>query len=74
VNGYGLLEARSGASFRVDDQTHETILSLLAESVELLEVRDTRRDFRASAWNYTFTTSIQEQDNPARLPMALYSF
>jgi hypothetical protein len=65
VNGYGLLEARAGASFRVDDQTDETILGLLAESLELLEVRDTRRDFRAAAWNYTFTTSMQEQDNPA---------
>jgi hypothetical protein len=65
VNGYGLLEARVGASFRVDDQTDETILELLAESLELLEVRDTRRDFRTAAWNYTFTTSMQEQDNPA---------
>lgn len=65
VNGYGLLEAHAGASFRVDDQADETILGLLAESLELLEVRDTRRDFRTAAWNYTFTTSMQEQDNPA---------
>ena len=65
VNGYGLLEARAGASFRVDDQADETVLELIAESLELLEVRDTRRDFRTAAWNYTFTTSMQEQDNPA---------
>jgi hypothetical protein len=65
VNGYGLLEARAGASFRVDDQPNETILELLAESLGLLEVRDARRDFRTTAWNYTFTTSMQEQDNPA---------
>jgi len=65
VNGFGLLEARAGASFRVDDQADETILELIAESLELLEVRDSRRDFRAAAWNYTFTTSMQEQDNPA---------
>ena len=65
VNGYGLLEARAGTSFRVDDQTDETVLELIAESLELLEVRDTRRDFRTAAWNYTFTTSMQEQDNPA---------
>jgi hypothetical protein len=65
VNGYGLLEARTGASFRVDDQTDETVLELIAESLELLEVRDSRRDFRSAAWNYTFTTSMQEQDNPA---------
>jgi len=64
VNGYGFLEARAGASFRVD-QTDETVLELIAESLELLEVRDTRRDFRTAAWNYTFTTSMQEQDNPA---------
>jgi hypothetical protein len=65
VNGYGLLEARAGASFRVDDQADETVLELIAESLELLEVRDPRRDFRTAAWNYTFTTSMQEQDNPA---------
>jgi hypothetical protein len=65
VNGYGLLEARAGASFRVDDQTDEAVLELIAESLELLEVRDTRRDFRTAAWNFTFTTSMQEQDNPA---------
>lgn len=65
VNGYGLLETRAGASFRVDDQTDETVLELIAESLELLEVRDTRRDFRTAAWNHTFTTSMQEQDNPA---------
>ena len=65
VNGYGLLEARAGASFRVDDQADERVLELIAESLELLEVRDTRRDFRTAAWNYTFTTSMQEQDNPA---------
>jgi hypothetical protein len=65
VNGYGLLEARAGATFRVDDQTNETVLGLFAESIELLEVRDARRDFRAAALQYTFTTSMQEQDNPA---------
>jgi hypothetical protein len=65
VNGFGLLEARAGATFRVDDQTSETVLGLFAESVELLEVRDARRDYRAAALQYTFTTSMQEQDNPA---------
>jgi hypothetical protein len=65
VNGYGLLEARAGATFRVDDQTNETVLGLFAESIELLEVRDARRDFRAAALQYTFTTSMQEQDNPS---------
>jgi hypothetical protein len=65
INGYGLLEARAGASFSVDGLTDEDVLSLLAESLELLEVRDARRDFRATSWNYTFTTSMQEQDNPA---------
>jgi len=65
ANGYGLLEARVGASFRVDVQADETVLKLFAESVELLETRDARKDFRAAAWQYTFTTSLQEQDNPA---------
>lgn len=65
ANAYGLLEARSGASFRVDDVPDEVVLELFAESLELLEVRDPRRDFRSVAWNYRFTTSMQEQDNPA---------
>jgi len=65
VNGYGLLEARAGATFRVDGQTNETVLGLFAESIELLDVRDARRDFHAAALQYTFTTSMQEQDNPA---------
>ncbi len=69
INGYGLLEARAGTFFRVDDQTEEAILGLFAESVELLEIvdnrRDNRRDYRAAAWQFTFTTSLQEQDNPA---------
>ena len=61
VNGYGLLEVRAGASFRVDGMADEDILKLFAESLELLEVRDARRDFRGSAWNYTFTTSMQNR-------------
>jgi hypothetical protein len=65
VSGYGLLESRPGIAFRVDDLTEDQTLALLAESLELLELRDPRRDFRATAWQYTFTTSMQEQDNPA---------
>jgi len=65
ANGYGLLEARAGSAFRVDDLADEQVLALFAESLELLELRDPRHDFRATAWQYTFTTSMQEQDNPA---------
>lgn len=65
TNGYGLLESRAGIAFRVDNLAEEQILLLFAESLELLELRDPRRDFRATAWQYTFTTSMQEQDNPA---------
>lgn len=65
VNGYALLESRVGIAFRVDNLTEAQILALFAESLELLELRDPRRDFRATAWQYTFTTSMQEQDNPA---------
>jgi len=65
VNGYGLLETRAGAALLVDDQPGETVLDLLAEGLALLEIRDPRRDGHATAWNYTFTTSMQEQDNPA---------
>ena len=64
-NGYGLLEARSGIAFRVDGLSEDQILGLFSESLELLELRDPRRDFRVTGWQYTFTTSMQEQDNPA---------
>lgn len=65
VNGYGLLETRAGTTFQVDGLTDQQVLTLFAEALELLDLRDPRRDFRASAWQYTFTTSMQEQDNPA---------
>lgn len=65
VNGYGLLESRAGIVVRVDNLTEQKILALFAESLELLELRDPRRDFRVTAWQYTFTTSMQDQDNPA---------
>lgn len=65
VNGYGLLDARAGIAFAVDNLTENQILAIFAESLELLELRDPRRDFRATAWQHTFTTSMQEQDNPA---------
>lgn len=65
ANGYGLLDSRVGTAFRVDNLSEDQILALFAESLELLELRDPRRDFRATAWQYTFTTSMQEQDNPA---------
>jgi hypothetical protein len=60
-----LLESRVGIAFRVDNLSGEQTLALFAESLELLELRDARRDFHATAWQYTFTTSMQEQDNPA---------
>ena len=65
VNGYALLEAKPGACFRVDAALEDRVLDLLAESSELLETRDSRRNYRSAAWQYTFTTSLQEQDNPA---------
>ena len=65
VNGYSLLESRVGIALRVDNLSGEQLLALFAESLELLELRDARRDFHATAWQYTFTTSMQEQDNPA---------
>jgi hypothetical protein len=64
VNGYGLLELKQGTCLGIDGISENEALSLLAESTELLELRDTRRNFQAAAWQYTFTTSMQEQDNP----------
>jgi hypothetical protein len=65
VNGYSLLESRAGITFRADNLPEDQTLALFAEALELLELRDPRRDFHATAWQYTFTTSMQEQDNPA---------
>ena len=65
VNAYGLLEAKAGTCFGSEDVSDDTLLSLLAESTELLEVRDSRRDFRLTAWQWTFTTACQEQDTPS---------
>jgi hypothetical protein len=65
ANGYGLLEAKAGTLINADGIDDKETLSLLAESTELMEVRETRRDYKAAAWKYTFTTSMQEQDNPA---------
>ena len=64
VHAYGLLEAKPGTCFCSEDATDDTLLTLLAESTELSEVRDSRRDFRVTAWQWTFTTSFQDQDNP----------
>ena len=65
ANGYGLLEAKAGTLINADGIDDKETLSLLAESTELMEVRETRRDYKAAAWQYTFTTSVQEQDNPS---------
>lgn len=65
VNAAGLLEARAGSSFRVDGISDDDLLQLFAEALELLSVREQKINFRVAAWNYTFTTSLQEQDNPA---------
>ena len=65
VNGYGLLEAKAGTLINADGIDDKETLSLLAESTELMEVRENRRDYKAAAWQYAFTTSMQEQDNPA---------
>jgi hypothetical protein len=65
VHAYGLLEARPGTCFCPGNATDDTLLTLLAESTELLDVRDSRRDFHVAAWERTFTTSWQDQDNPA---------
>ncbi len=65
ANGYGLLDYRSGIVFCVDGVSGEEVLGLIGESLELLELRDPSHDFRATRWQYTFTTSLQEQDTTA---------
>ena len=62
ANGYALLEAKNGIAINADGIDETQILSLISESVQLLEVRDSNKDRRGAAWQYTFTTSTQEQD------------
>ena len=64
ANGYALLEANPGTYLCADGAPEKEVLSLAAESMELLEIRDPRQGYRAAAWQYTLTTSMQEQDNP----------
>jgi hypothetical protein len=65
VNGYALLELKPGSFVSADGTGEKDMLSLMAESTELLELRDARCDYLTAAWQYMFTTSMQEQDNPA---------
>ncbi len=64
ANGYALLETKPGTCFCADGVGESDLLTLLGESMELLELRDSRGDFKMASWQYTLTTSMQEQDNP----------
>jgi hypothetical protein len=64
ANAGALFVNRPPLTMCMDDLQESTVLNIFAESVELLEVRDARQDFLVAAWDYTFSTSVQEQDNP----------
>ena len=65
VNAFGLLELRGSAWLAANKESDEVLLRLLAESLRMLELRNRDVDFRAKAWEFTFTTNFQEQDNPS---------
>lgn len=64
VNAFGLLDLRGSAWLAANKESDEVPLRLLAESLRMLELRNRDVDFRAKAWEFTFTTNFQEQDNP----------
>ncbi len=63
MNAFALLET-SGLLLNVEGVADDAVLDLFAESLALLEAREAR-DFRAAAWQFTFTTALQNQDAPA---------
>lgn len=64
ANALGLLDCGAGVAIQADGNDENTVLALLAESMALLEVREPDSDFRSAAWRFTFTTSLQERDQP----------
>ena len=63
MNAFALLET-TGLVLNVEGVADDAVLDLFAESLALLEAREAR-DFRAAAWQLTFTTALQNQDAPA---------
>jgi|GEM_PF-6588615 len=64
VNAFGLLDLRGSAWLAVNEENDDCLLRLFAESLRMLELRNREVDFHAKAWEFTFTTNFQEQDNP----------
>ena len=64
VNGFGLLDLQGGAWLQADGLTETDLLSLLAESLTLLALRERRTSPALTTWQVTFTTAYQEQDSP----------
>jgi hypothetical protein len=71
VNAAGLL-SMPATFFGADGLSDEQILALFAESCEMLQVVSPPpeapgggTEFRTGAWQFRFTTFLQEQDNPS---------
>ena len=64
VHAFGLLDLRGSAWLTANEESDEDLLRLLAESLRMMELRNRDVDYRAKAWEFTFTTNFQEQDNP----------
>lgn len=62
ANALGPLDHTAGTPIETDSFDESTVLRLASESLALLEVREPESDFRSGAWRFTFTTSLQEQD------------
>jgi hypothetical protein len=62
VNGIELVDTSTALFLNWDGLTEAKVLGLFAESLELLEVRDAIGDYRSNAWQFSFTTLLQDQD------------
>ena len=64
VNAYSLLDRRGPVWLAVDGLTEDETLHLLAESLRMIELRNRDTDYHSKCWQVSFTTNLQEQDNP----------
>lgn len=62
ANALGLMETPPTSFLETDGLEDVMLLRMLWESLSLLGIRNGNQDSRNTAWRYTFTTSLQEQD------------
>jgi len=64
VNAFGLLDRRAPIWLAANGLTNDILLRLFAESLRMMELRNRDTDYHAKAWELSFITNLQTQDNP----------